>query len=181
MITSQEIRNIGSFIKPHGVKGEISAQLDYDIDLSELRCIVINIDGINVPFFLNGVRPKSAHSVLVSIDGISTDSEVKEFAGKTISALKSDLDRIMPDSSDDDEDAFYLDDLIGFALLDEQGKQLGTITDYDDSTANVLLKVCPIEETSPEFFVPAANDLILDINPDKQTITIDIPEGIIDL
>lgn len=181
MITSQEIRNIGAFIKPHGVKGEISAQLDYDIDLSELRCVVIDIDGINVPFFLNSVRPKSAHLVLVSIDGVVTDSEAKEFAGKTISALKSDLDKIMPDSTDDDDDAFYLEDLIGFTLLDEDGKQLGTVTDYDDSTANILLKIRSLDETRTEFFVPAANDLILGINPDERNITIDIPEGIIDL
>lgn len=181
MITSQEIRNIGSFIKPHGVKGEISAQLDYDIDLSELRCIVIDIDGINVPFFLNGIRPKSSHSVLVSIDGISTDTEAKEFAGKTFSALKSDLERIMPDGVDEDEDNFYLDDLIGFTLLDEQDRQLGTVIDYDDSTANLLLKIRRYDEAATEFFVPAANDLILDINPNEKNITIDIPEGIIDL
>lgn len=181
MITSQEIRNIGSFIKPHGVKGEISAQLDYDIDLSELRCIVIDIDGINVPFFLNSIRPKSAHSVLVSIDGVSTDTEAKEFAGKTISALKSDLEQLMPDDTADDEDAFYLEDLIGFTLLDEDGRKLGIVTDFDDSTANVLLKIRQIDESKPDFFVPAANDLILDINTDEKNITIDIPEGIIDL
>lgn len=51
MITSDEIIEIGAFVKPHGVKGEISAQIDYEIDLQELKCLIIDIDGIFVPFF----------------------------------------------------------------------------------------------------------------------------------
>ena len=37
MISPDEIKEIGTFVKPHGVKGEISAQIDYDIDLQKLK------------------------------------------------------------------------------------------------------------------------------------------------
>ena len=60
MITPDILTSIGTFFKPHGIKGEISATLDYDIDPSELRCIVLEIDGIIVPFFVDSRRPKGA-------------------------------------------------------------------------------------------------------------------------
>lgn len=58
MITNPQITNIGKLIKPHGINGEIVISTDYDIDLSTVKCIIINIDGINIPFFINSIRSR---------------------------------------------------------------------------------------------------------------------------
>ena len=59
MILRDELIAIGRYNKPHGVAGEISATIDVDIDtLKELSCLVSDIDGIFVPFFVNSCRPR---------------------------------------------------------------------------------------------------------------------------
>lgn len=62
MIKLTEIAEAGIFNKPHGIKGEISATLDFDIELDSVECIIIAVDGIFVPFFLESVRPKTAET-----------------------------------------------------------------------------------------------------------------------
>lgn len=50
MIHRSEILEIGRLLKPHGIKGEITVELFGDIDMRALKCVVVNIDGIFVPF-----------------------------------------------------------------------------------------------------------------------------------
>ena len=60
MITREELIAIGHYNKTHGVAGEISATIDVDMSLLEsLSCLVSDLDGIFVPFFVNACRPKT--------------------------------------------------------------------------------------------------------------------------
>lgn len=52
MITRNEIIEIGTFNKSHGVEGEISATFDCDVEAAGMfRCLICDMDGIFVPFF----------------------------------------------------------------------------------------------------------------------------------
>ena len=50
MILRTEITEAGVFNKPHGIKGEVSATLDIDIDLAQVRCIVMEVEGERADF-----------------------------------------------------------------------------------------------------------------------------------
>ena len=80
MITNSQISNIGKLVKPHGVNGEIVVTIDCDIDLSTVKCIIINIDGINIPFFISSIRPRGKESYLIIIDGINNETDAAYFA-----------------------------------------------------------------------------------------------------
>lgn len=176
MILRTEITEAGVFNKPHGIKGEISATLDFDIDLAQVRCIVMEVDGIFVPFFISSVRPKTAETFLVTIDGIDSEQKARTLTGKSFYVLDSDI----PDDDDaDDEDGFYVADLVGYTLIDSEAGNVGEITDYNDTTSNLLLIV-----TTPdggEVYIPVADEYIDEINPDTNTIYTTLPSGIIDL
>ncbi len=175
MISDNEITPIGRFVKTHGVNGEINALVDPDIDIDSLRCVVVKIDGINVPFFIASSRAKGSESVLLTIDRIKDTDHAAELCGHDIYALRSDLD----DDAEDGDDGFYVSDLIGYTLLDGDAATVGTVTGYDDSTANVLLKVTTAD--GREIYAPIAAELINDIDPDRQVISINLPEGLLDL
>ena len=51
MIRLEEIAPIGIFGKTHGIKGEINLELNIDFDLENTPYIIVDIDGIFVPFF----------------------------------------------------------------------------------------------------------------------------------
>lgn len=176
MIKQSELTSIGTFVKPHGIKGELSAETDLDFqEISALKCVVLDMDGIYVPFFVDTVRDKSATTVLLKLDGVDSETEAKEFAGKEIYALRTEV----ADDDDDGNDGFYVADLQGFEVKDAENRAIGVIRDYDDSTPNVLL----IAE-SPEgrtLYLPFAEEFFLDIDSAGKTVTMNLPEGITDL
>ena len=161
MILRTDITEAGVFNKPHGIKGEISATLDFDIDLSDVKCIVLDVEGIFVPFFIVSVRPKTSETVLTGRPFYLLDSDIPE-----------------PDDADG-EGGFYLSDLIGFTLADSIAGTVGEITDYNDATANLLLIV-----TTPdgeEVYIPVADEYIDEVDTDTRTLHTTLPSGIIDL
>ena len=90
MITREELIAIGHYNKPHGVNGEISATVDVDIDLVRaLSCLVSDMDGIFVPFYVNACRPKTAETILLTIDGIDNEQEASRLVNHDIYALKT--------------------------------------------------------------------------------------------
>lgn len=174
MIKADEIIAIGQLAKPHGIKGEITATLDYDLDLTELSCIVVGIDNIFVPFFIENVRPKSSESVIIAIDGITDERLAKEICGQTYYALKKDVD------IDDglSNEGGYISDFVGYDIIDPAGNVVAEITGWDDSTENLLF-ICKSGDKT--VYIPIAEDLIDDIDNDNKTITMTIPEGLLEL
>ena len=134
-----------------------------------------------MPFYVKCVRPKSSHSVLVTLEDVNSDIEAKDFSGKSIFALKEDFQRQNPAEDNEDELGIYLSDLIGFTLKDQSGEILGSVVDFDDSTANLLLKIQPVRSDGKEFYLPAADDLITEIDTTDKILTMDIPDGILSL
>ena len=85
MITRDELIAIGHYNKPHGVAGELSATVDVDLEvLRGLSCLVSDIDGIFVPFFVNAIRPKSVDTMLLTIDGIENEKEAARLVNRDI-------------------------------------------------------------------------------------------------
>lgn len=176
MITLSEITEAGHFNKPHGIKGEISVSLDFDFELTEVKCIVIAIDGIFVPFFIKTVRAKTADTYLITLDGIDSDTEAQTFTNRPFYILRSD---IPDDDNGDNEDGFYASDLIGFQMTDINLGKIGIITDINDSTQNVLFIVSASD--GKEIYVPVVDEFIISIDDETKTVTTELPEDIITL
>ena len=176
MIQREELILIGHYNKPHGVVGEISATVDVDFDvLQSLSCLVSEIDGIYVPFFVNACRPKTTETVLLTIDGIANEQMASRLVNHDIFALKRDFS----DASEDaDADGYPLDYFIGFELRDSDGCRVGDITDVDEQTENAIFIV---DRDCTELMVPANDDLIVEFDIDKRLMVMDIPEGLLDL
>jgi len=175
MIKAESLIKIGNLVKPHGIKGEITATIDYDIDLTLLKAIIISADGIFVPFFVNSERPKSSESIILAIDGCNSDIEAKDLCGHEIYALRDDV------VIDDEPDGTggYVSDFIGYDIYTTDGMHVGRISDFDDSTDNVLFIVDTQDDMT--IYVPVAEELIQDINPDTKSITMNLPEGLLEL
>ena len=158
MIKLSEIAEIGRFNKPHGIKGEISVSVGGNIDLDDVKCIIVRIEGIFVPFFINSVRPKTADTSLITIDGIDSEEKAQELT---------------------DEDGLYASDLIGYEINDITSGNIGVIENINDSTQNILFIVRTPE--GKELYIPVAEEFILSVDPDNGTVRTDIPIEILTL
>ena len=170
----------GRFNKPHGIKGEVSVTLApqaEDVDLMSVKCIFMEVDGIMVPFFINSLRPKTAETSLVTIDGIDTEEKLRPFVNRDFYILRTDLPE--PEELDPDADGFYASDFIGFEVSDLDLGPLGTITDINDATENVLFVITRPDGT--ELLVPVVDEFIDEIDVAARRLVTAVPEGIIDL
>lgn len=163
----------GEFNKPHGIKGEISASFDPRVDVDALKCVVAEVNGLFVPFFIDAVRSRGADAVLLTIDGITDENEAKLLSRKPLYLLNGDEAL----AADDEDDGFYAEDLVGFNALDEEGAVIGKISGVDSTTANVLFVID--RPDGSEALVPVADEFIDGIDPESVTITLRLPDGLL--
>lgn len=163
MITENEIIAVGKTGKTHGVNGEITLQIDLEIDWDACQYIVFDVDSIFVPFFIETIREKNATTLLVKFDGIDTEPAAREFCGKT-AYVKREL------VTESDEVA--LDYFVGFSVIDQTHGTLGTIDSVDETTANALFAI-------GDLLIPVSDDYIVDIDHDRKVLTMNLPEGLV--
>jgi len=174
MIRQEEVYKIGKIGKPHGVKGEVSLLFEDNVfDRVETDYLILEIDGILVPFFFDEYRFKSGSTALVSFSGIDSKDKAQELTGCDVFFPKSLSDRA--------EDEPSWSELVGFKLIDTTtvSKAIGTITAVDAATMNTLFKVKTLDGRN--VLVPAAEDFILNVDKENKEIAVKLPAGLLDL
>ena len=169
MIKPEEVYKIGRLGKAHGVKGEVSFQLDDDIfDRVDADYLVLDIDGILVPFFMEEYRFRNDTVCLVKFCDIDTQQRAQELTGCDVY-----FPRALAEEADDD---LSLASLVGFTIVSApDGFPVGIIASIDDTTANILF------ELEDGRLIPANDDLIVDIDTEHRQIRMNIPEGLLDI
>ena len=169
MIKKEDVFKIGRLGKTHCVKGEVSFHFDDDIfDRVEAEYLVLDVDGILVPFFMESNRFRSSNLAYVIFRDVDTMERAAELTG---------CDVYFPRELAATEDEMpILEMLVGFELVDAaNGQIVGRITDINDQTANVLF------ELDNGMLIPASDELILNVDTEKEEIVMDIPDGLLSL
>ena len=169
MIRQEDVYKIGRLGKAHGVKGEVSFQFDDDIfDRVDADYLVLDIDGILVPFFMEEYRFRSDSVCLVKFCNVDTQQRAQELTG---------CDVFFPRAlAEEDDEMPSLSMLVGFKIVNSaNGKTVGRIAAIDDSTANILF------EMEDGMLIPANDDLIEVIDAEQQQIKMNIPQGLLDI
>lgn len=173
MIRKEEVFKIGQFAKPHGIKGEISLVTNCDLfDDVEDPCVICEMDGILVPFFIEEYRYKTDTVMLVKLENVDDEKTAREFTNREVFFPLDAVD------GDDLVGDMSWDSFIGYTVIDRQHDELGKITDVDEKTINVLLQ---IDHNGEELLLPAAEELILSADHENKTLQVALPEGLLDL
>lgn len=173
MIKTEDVFKIGQFAKPHGIKGEISLVTNSDVfDDAEDPYIVCEMDGILVPFFVEEYRYKTDTVTLLKLENVDSEQAAREFVNKEVYYPLDAVD------ADDLVGDMTWDSFIGYSVVDEIHGELGTITDVDETTINVLLQ---IDHNGEELLLPAVEELILSADHENKRLVVSLPEGLLDL
>ena len=170
MIRKEEVFKIGVINKPHGVKGEVSFTFTDDIfDRVDCDYLILLMDGILVPFFMEEYRFRSDNVALVKFEDIDTAEQARKFTNVEVYFPKKFMD--------EQEDVTSWNFFIGFRVEDVHHGYLGEITDVDDTTINVLFS---IEKDGEELLLPAHEEFIIDLDRKKKVMKVDVPDGLIE-
>jgi 16S rRNA processing protein RimM len=169
VIKQEEVYKIGRLGKSHGVRGEISFLFDDDVfDRVDADYLILDIDGILVPFFIEEYRFRSDTTALMKFEGIDSQERARELTG---------CDVYFPrDLAASDDDSISWSAIVGFNIIDAStNKSIGRIASIDDSTLNILFCL------EDGHLIPASEDLITQIDQQARTITMHLPAGLLDL
>ena len=169
MIKEENIYQIGRLGKTHGVRGEISFLFDDDVfDRVDADYLILKVDGIFVPFFIEEYRFKSDSNAIIKFEDIDTQERARELTGADVYFPRS--------LAENDDENLSWSVLVGFDIIEaSNGRTVGRIATVDDSTLNILFCL------DDGRLIPASENLITAIDQQTRTLTMHIPEGLLDL
>lgn len=163
---------IGNITRIHALKGEVNFSFTDDVwDRVDAEYLFVEIDGIQVPFFLEEYRFRSDSVALLKFQDIDNADDAQELVGCDVYFPQS---LIPADEPEEIRWSYFT----GFRVL-QNGEPLGIITEVDDSTSNVLFNIDTLE--NGDVLIPAVEDFIIDIDHKARTVTMNIPEGLLHL
>ena len=131
--------------------------------------LFVEIDKLAVPLFCSRFERRGQSGAVVHFDDIDTERRAEEFLiGREI---------LIEEGDDENDDEFYMEDLIGFSVVVVDERK-GVISDYYDSEANPLFE---IELDGRQHLIPAAEEFIAGIDFEGQSIKLVLPEGLLEL
>jgi 16S rRNA processing protein RimM len=125
---------LGKIIGPHGLKGEVKIKsfTADPLDVASYGLVTVR-DGRR--FRLEKARLQG-EIVIAAVKGISDRNAAEALKGLELHVERDDL----PDA-DGESGEYYQADLIGLAVFDDKGVQLGTIIGFQDFGAGDLIEV----------------------------------------
>ena len=119
---------IAKITKVHGLKGLLNVQSFSDRDLFDYPKF-FDAQGKAIPLQYESTLNNNAY--LVSLPHVETKEQAKSYIGIELYADRLPLEK----------GEFYLDDLKGLPVFDEEGKELGTIHDVKDYGASPFIVI----------------------------------------
>lgn len=167
MIREQEVYKIGRVGRPHGIHGEVQIQVEDDVfDRVDAEYLILRVDGILVPFFMEEYRFKSDDIALVKFCDVDTSEKARELTGLDVC-----FERKFAEA--EEHDITYAE-LVGYEVYnDADGTNIGRIAFVDDNTENILF------EMEDGMLLPAHEELIVSVDQVQRTVNLVIPEGLL--
>lgn len=171
-MSSNQFTEIGKIQRTHGVNGEFQVIWNNDFYLEEqnLESVFIEFEGIPIPFFISSIRTKSEDKALIKFEDVDDVNIANEFIGMKL---------LLPSDQIELDDELLMSDLVGYTLINNHNQLVGKIIDYQEFQANSVFTV--IHQSGSELMIPAAEELIIEVEPEEKTIVMEIPDGLIDL
>jgi len=175
-MTIDDCYQLGSVVKPHGLRGFVVAFLDVD-DLEAYRKIksvyveLSTTPGKLTPFAVERVQSQTEARVLLKLKGIDTVEAAEPLRNANLYRPLEELPALAVDQ-------FYFHDVIGYTVVDEQLGTLGIVeTFYELPQQDVLA----MRYQGKEVLIPVVDELILHADQEKRQLHVNLPEGLLDV
>lgn len=158
----------------HGFKGAckilLTKALKANVDLQLISFLWIKIQGKAVPFFVNDIHIHQEEQLIVTFEDIDSKEQIQQYLNLTI-LIEENIAEQLFDSNRGNET------ILNYQIQDQQLGIIGIINDITiGNKGQVTLTVTNNDKT---FYIPFADDLVIAIDDEKQTIFMNLPEGIL--
>ncbi|WP_299319040.1 16S rRNA processing protein RimM [uncultured Porphyromonas sp.] len=178
MLDKADFEPIGRLGRTHGIGGELSTKLSVDLSVlweeDERLFLFLEEQELLIPYRVRSLRAKTDELDLIAFVDVMTKEAAEALVGRELWLERAYLDH------DEAEAVLGLEHYVGFELYEaDSGDYLGRITDVDDSTLNVLMRVeTPLGD---ELVLPIAEELISEVKLAEHQLYLQVPQGLLDL
>ncbi|MEI9918770.1 MAG: ribosome maturation factor RimM [Bacteroidota bacterium] len=159
---------IGYISKTHGLKGEVTVSTTPECpDLTSIKTLYIGDSFI--PHFIESISIKGDKAFL-KLEDVNAIEQASELKGSSLYLPKAERPKLA-------RGEFYNDEVVGFEVVEEENS-LGQITDIMEAGPNRFLV---LDHNGKEILIPINGPFIKSINKSKRKITVELPEGFLDL
>ncbi|MBW6501818.1 MAG: ribosome maturation factor RimM [Bacteroidales bacterium] len=163
---------IGRIRKVHGFQGAVTVKTERSFtgDIPEEGWVFIEIEGKPVPFYVTGTDYAGADLVRLWFDGYDTAEKVGRFTGCNVFLISG---------KTEGEIINGIEDLKGIEVLTVQKQSIGVIKEVIMNPGQVLLSI--LSSDNKEILIPLHEDFIVQLDPDKKVLVMDLPEGLTEI
>ncbi|SRR5258707_5368102 len=166
----EEYFKIGYISKTHGLKGEVTAVFENEIEMNGLTSLFLESRGTLVPYFIEKISGKP-DKPFIKLEGVQSIEQAAQLKGRSIYLLKSARSKLK-------RGYFYDDEVVGFKVSDKILGLIGHVREIQSQGANRLMVII---YGSKEILVPVDSPFIKGLNKGKKSILIELPEGFLDI
>ncbi|MDA9882353.1 ribosome maturation factor RimM [Alphaproteobacteria bacterium] len=160
---------IGLFIGPHGIKGEVKVKSFTEIPENLFVYEEFFLGNQTKPIKLKLVR-KVKQNLICIVEDIKTRNEAEKFKNLTLYVKRDNLPLL-------NDDEFYQRDLLNFDVYNLERQKLGFVTSFNDFGGGLLVEV---EKNKKRFYLPIGKAFLKDINYKDKEVILNIDLGLIE-
>jgi 16S rRNA processing protein RimM len=167
-----EYLNIGQLINTHGVRGELKATAltDDPQRFLKLKWVYIDKNGTLEKYEIHSVK-FFKQFVILKFDGIDSMEAAEKLKGFYLKVDRANAVKLPKNS-------FFITDLIGLKVFDEDNALLGILTDILQTGSNDVYIVK--NDEGKEILIPALKSVVREILIEEGRISVILPKGLLD-
>lgn len=166
-----EYLQIGKIVNTHGVRGEMKLipLTDDPKRFDDLDWAYIEKDGMK-KYRIESVKYFKG-SVIIKLEGIDTLEEAAAFRELFLLVDRQNAVKLP-------KDTFFICDIIGSKVVDENGSELGILHDVLQTGSNDVYAVK--SSSGREILLPALKSVVRNVSLEQKRIDVVVPKGLLD-
>lgn len=169
----EELLQVGVITSTHGVRGEVKVfpTTDDPNRFKSLKHVLLDTGREKKSLEVQGVK-FFKQFVILKFKGLDNINDIEKYRQKSLYVTRKNAVRLQ-------RDEYFIADLIGLKVQDEDGTELGTVKDVIETGANDVYEVEMADGRS--LLLPAIKQCILNVDVENGMMQVHVLEGLLDL
>ena len=169
---SSELLEAGAIGRPHGIKGELSVLWHAETPPTSGLAILAGPDAMSAqPHKIAAARAHHG-KILLALEDVKDRTQAEAMTGLKLFIPKQELEPL-------EDDEAWLADLADSRVILKDGTEVGTLHHFEFPAGQEIWAIH--DRSGNEILFPARPEFIIAINADEKVVTIDPPEGLLEI
>ena len=169
-MNKDDMFRIGVITEPHGIKGEVKVFPTTDEPARIGKLKEVYLDNGKELLLLHPLRARAQNNLMiVAFEEFQDRDAVERLRKHELYVTRENAVKLH-------KDEYYISDLIGLKVIDEDDIQVGIITEVLKTGANDVYEIKRIDDTM--LLLPAIKQCILDVNISEGFVRVHVLEGL---